>query len=346
MNDWQEFRFNKLAINNFNNDKYSTQQINEIYNKYISDNKDKINAEHKRHSKKKFRRNYKTKKKLSITNLDRKKRQTGITNFGSLPSLTHKSKSLNSSLTQREGNMNIQKSESKKIKKKPKTNVGFKLFTLNLSRVLLIAIFLLITIPMFTSETYFKMMTSYQSGLIALGELANFEKKISPDFDNLLKFYIDTFDKESGGNRKILYLKIMKVNKTLTKIEDFNDSNTETIKEYKKSEDVESRRPYVIKSFSSIIDYTNVPNGSFYLVVFVDNSYDENIDAVLGIFRTIFVLLVFAFLTYFFRRDTTKLLVQPMSKMKRTIKIVKKYPIRATTIIDFEFLFEYFEMQK
>ena len=225
-------------------------------------------------------------------------------------------------------------------------SVGFKLFSLNLSRVLLIAIFLLITIPIFSSETYFKMLTSYQSGLVCLGELANKEGKITSDFHNLLEYYKDSFDREAGGNRKIVYLKVVQVTSTISTIEDFQESNTKLVEEFGVKEDLDTHRPYAIKSFSSLTDYENIPKDSFYLVVFIDNNYDENIDAVLGIFRTLFVLLVFGMLTYFFRRDTIKLLVQPMGKMKRTIRLVKKYPIRATNYIDLEFLTEYFEIQK
>ena len=141
-------------------------------------------------------------------------------------------------------------------------------------------------------------------------------------------------------------MKVVQVISSITAIEDFSESSTKLIAEYGIEADLKEHRPYSIKSFSSLTNYDNVPKDSFYIVVFVNNNYDENIDAVLGIFRTIFVLLVFGMLTYFFRRDTIKLLVQPMGKMKRTIRLVKKYPIRATNYIDLEFLTEYFEIQK
>ena len=224
-------------------------------------------------------------------------------------------------------------------------SVGFQLFSLNLSRVLLIAIFLLITIPIFTSETYFKMLTSYQSGLICLGELVNKQGGITGEFDDLMAYYRDSFDREAGGNRKIIYLKVVQVASTITNIDDFETANSTLIKEYGVEADLEDHRPYTIKSFSSLTSYENIPKDTFYLVVFINNNYDENIDAVLGIFRTIFVLLVFGMLTYFFRRDTFKLLVQPLGKMKRTIRLVKKYPIQATNYIDLEFLTEYFDIQ-
>jgi hypothetical protein len=190
------------------------------------------------------------------------------------------------------------------------------------------------------------MLTSYESGLLCLGELANKEGTISPDFDNLLAYYQDSFDREAGGNRKIVYLKVAQVSSTISTIDDFTTSNTTLVKEFGKESDLDAHRPYAIKSFSSLTSFENIPKDTFYVVVFVDNNYDENIDAVLGIFRTIFVLLVFGMLTYFFRRDTIKLLVQPLGKMKRTIRLVKKYPIRATNYIDLEFLTEYFDIQK
>ena len=236
--------------------------------------------------------------------------------------------------------MNIMTPKQIEERDKEQLSVGFQLFSLNLSRVLLIAIFLLITIPLFTSETYFKMLTSYQSGLICLGELINKENGVTDDFNDLISYYQDSFDRQAGGNRKIIYLKVVQVISSITAIEDFSESSTKLIAEYGIEADLKEHRPYSIKSFSSLTNYDNVPKDSFYIVVFVNNNYDENIDAVLGIFRTIFVLLVFGMLTYFFRRDTIKLLVQPMGKMKRTIRLVKKYPIRATNYIDLEFLTE------
>lgn len=301
-----------------------------------------INDEQKKKKKKNFKRS-----RLSITNLDKNKRQTGITNFNALPSPNGSPMNSNRDIMpNNESNMKIMTPKEMEERDKEQLSVGFKLFSLNLSRVLLIAIFLLITIPLFTSETYFKMLTSYQSGLICLGELINKEKGVTDDFNNLISYYQDSFDREAGGNRKIIYLKVVKVVSSISTIEDFSENNTTTIAEYGIKDDLNEHRPYSIKSFSSLTNYDNIPKDSFYIVVFVNNNYDENIDAVLGIFRTIFVLLVFGMLTYFFRRDTIKLLVQPMGKMKRTIRLVKKYPIRATNYIDLEFLTEYFEIQK
>lgn len=322
---------------------YSTNQINEIYDQFINENKNRLKEStiDKRDTHDKFRN-----RRLSIKNLDKNKRRTGITNFKNLPSPHMSPTSSQREISSLRENTVYQNDQDNDTQENEQLSVGFQLFSLNLSRVLMIAIFLLITIPIFTSETYFKMLTSYQSGLVCLGELANKEKLISTDFDNLIKYYQDSFDREAGGNRKIIYLKVVQVTSTISEISDFSDSNTKLIKSYGIESDLDDQRPYAIKSFSSLTVYENIPKDTFYLVVFINNNYDENIDAVLGIFRTIFVLLVFGMLTYFFRRDTIKLLVQPMGKMKRTIRLVKKYPIRATNYIDLEFLTEYFEIQK
>lgn len=323
---------------------YSTNQINEIYDQFIKENKNR-NKEaklDKRSTHEKFKQ-----RRLSIKNLDKNKRQTGITNFKNLPSPHVSPNSSQREMSSLRENTAFQvQTQREENQDSEQISVGFQLFSLNLSRVLMIAIFLLITIPIFTGETYFKMLTSYQSGLICLGNLANKEGQISTDFDSLIAYYQDSFDREAGGNRKIIYLKVVQVTNTISDISDFTDSNTKIIKSYGIEKDLDDQRPYAIKSFSSLTSYENVPKDTFYLVVFINNNYDENIDAVLGIFRTIFVLLVFGMLTYFFRRDTIKLLVQPMGKMKRTIRLVKKYPIRATNYIDLEFLTEYFEIQK
>ena len=311
----------------------------------MNENKNKIRDAEKK-KKIKGKKNSK-RRRLSIINLDKNKRKTGITNFKNLSPLESPINSNKEIYTRSDtSSMNIMTKSEQEEADKEQLSVGFQLFSLNLSRVLLIAIFLLITIPIFTSETYFKMLTSYQSGLICLGQLINSENAVTTDFNNLINYYQDSFDREAGGNRKILYLKVLKVVSTISSIEDFSDTSTQLIAEYGVEADLEEHRPYSIKSFSSLTDYENVTKDSYYLVVFVNNNYDENIDAVLGIFRTIFVLLVFGMLTYFFRRDTIKLLVQPMGKMKRTIRLVKKYPIRATNYIDLEFLTEYFEIQK
>ena len=323
---------------------YSTNQINEIYDQFINENKNRIKEAQidKRNTHERFK-----KRRLSIKNLDKNKRRTGITNFKNLPSPHVSPNSSQHEISSLRENSSFQpQANQDKDEDNEQLSVGFQLFSLNLSRVLMIAIFLLITIPIFTSETYFKMLTSYQSGLTCLGNLINKEGGISTDFDNLIAYYQDSFDREAGGNRKIIYLKVVQVTSTISEITDFTNSSTKVIKSYGIEADLEDQRPYAIKSFSSLTSFENVPKDTFYLVVFINNNYDENIDAVLGIFRTIFVLLVFGMLTYFFRRDTIKLLVQPMGKMKRTIRLVKKYPIRATNYIDLEFLTEYFEIQK
>ena len=338
---------------------YNQSQIQDIYEQYVHDNEDSQEKLSKKEKKKLITLNKQNKKhmkshKLSVMNLGQIKQNTGITNFKDQQSLNKTSPNnsnrsienfQNSQINMDISEINMEVKKSKK-KIKPHINVGFELFSLNLSRVLLIAIFLLITIPIFTGETYFKMMTAYQSGLISMGYLANKEKSLTANFDKLWTNYTTTFDQAAGSNRTIVYLQVNKVNKAMTSFEDFSNSDVTIVKELGSKKDLENVRPYAIKSFSSITDYTNVPVDSFYIVVFMDNSYDENIDAILGIFRTCFVLFVFVLLTYFFRRDTIKLLVQPMAKMKRTIGLIKKYPIRATNIIDFEFLFEYFEIQR
>lgn len=285
-------------------------------------------------------------KKLSISNLDQRKRKTGITNFKQ-DDPSDPLKRFSSDNTAKRIQAEKRRAEDEE-KNTEVLNVGFELFSLNLSRVLLIAVFLLITIPLFTNETYFKFLTSYQSGLIALGHLANSEKQISSDFTELFDFYVNNFDKDAGANRKILSLEVRQVTTEITGVEDFTDNNTILIANptFGSKDEVDKMRPYVVKSFSSLTDLSRVDKDTYYLVVFIDNSYDENIDAVLGIFRSLFVLFVFGFLTYFFRRDTVKLLVQPMSKMKRTISLIKSDPITASSINDYQFLIEYLEIQR
>jgi hypothetical protein len=295
--------------------------------------------------KKKKKKKKKRGNRLSVMNLDRNKRQTGIANFNNLPSPNMSPNSSNREMSSFRETQNPVRAPVAESEEFEKMSVGFQLFSLNLSRVLLIAIFLLITIPIFTSETYFKMLTSYQSGLTSLGFLLNKEGAITPEFNDLMSYYRDSFDREAGGNRKIIYLKVVQLTSTVTTIEDFENVSVNMIQEFGQESDLDEHRPYTIKSFSSLTSYENIPKDTFYLVVFINNNYDENIDAVLGIFRTIFVLLVFGMLTYFFRRDTFKLLVQPLGKMKRTIRLVKKYPIQATNYIDLEFLTEYFDIQ-
>lgn len=285
-------------------------------------------------------------KKLSISNLDQRKRKTGITNFKQDNPSEHLKRFSS------ENAAKMMRKETSQAKDEDKNteilNVGFELFSLNLSRVLLIAVFLLITIPLFSNETYFKFLTSYQSGLITLGSLANSEKKISSDFNDLFDFYVDEFDKSAGSNRKILSLEVRQVVSTINQVQDFTDSNTILVSSpiYGDKATVNKIRPYVVKSFSSLTDFSTVPKDTYYVVIFIDNSYDENIDAMLGIFRSLFVLCVFGFLTFFFRRDTVKLLVQPMSKMKRTIALIKNDPITASSINDYQFLIEYLEIQR
>lgn len=246
-------------------------------------------------------------------------------------------------------NLQNKNTESKK-KKSKKTSmplkIGFKIFSLNLERVFFIVIIILITTPFFRISTYSPKNRDIHSGVLILGNLVNAEKQVSNEFKEIEKEINRNIKIIINHRRSILYLQVVKSIKEILKDEELTSNNTELVYESGDASSISSKRPYSLIVHSNIEKGETIHPDFFIVTLFINNEYEDDLNAVLNILNTIFVIFIFSLVVREFRLDTVRLLVKPMRKMKKMVNYIKKDPIRANNIIDYYFLTDLFNSEK
>ena len=199
--------------------------------------------------------------------------------------------------------------ESKSTRKKEmeipqETNVGKKLSALTTKRVITVVMSVLITIPIFSADTYLTDYSSAESGLRTIwlmnqtGSRAAFELAVNKyilDFENL---------------RRDLYVLDIKGDRYFTGGEESSLRDSE-----KQVFTVEGVNSTVVKGFS-VVSYRS----------------DMQLNAILSICRTIFVTIVLAVAALSFAKDTNKLVLAPIESMLIKVKRIAANPLAAAQI--------------
>lgn len=212
------------------------------------------------------------------------------------------------------------------------TKVGKKLSDLTTKRVIILILSIMISIPLFSTDTYFTDYTSYQSGIQNLLFLFNLNTNTDTNipFQTAWKNFVDIHTR----NTENVILKNISIWEA--KPSDIPDvsltagvlSITNTTNMLKPS-DLNLLRGYEKVSIVEP-DYTNP--GDFYIQADFEQAKQYDLNGYLGIGRTIFVCVVLTASAVFFSKDANELVLSPIEKMLSKVKRISKNPLTAVRV--------------
>ena len=194
-------------------------------------------------------------------------------------------------------------SEDKKFELPQETNVGRKLSDLTTKRVITLVMSVMISIPIFTVDTYVTDYTSCESGLKSLYALNQTSDTYAYNIalDNYISQHIS-------------------IRNPLVILNVYTDSPLSLVTE-------DSLRDSE-KQYYNIIDSSG--NTNAYAVF--DLRADTHLNSILGISRTIFVTLVLTAAALFFSKDANDLVLSPIENMLIKVKRIAENPLAAAQI--------------
>lgn len=204
------------------------------------------------------------------------------------------------------------------------TNVGRKLSDSTTKRIVVIVLLLMISIPLFSLETYISPYSKYQFGIDEMQATLQSQPQLNPAFNSMWDYYVDMLEID---NISIIYMKLYWVDGV---------GGSSLVKGYYNSTDVSSFRDSEIQTFYSPEDET--PN-EFFFEVSLDYRYNQRIISILSIVRTIFLCVVFAGAALLFTHEATNLVLEPIENMMMKIKNITENPLNAAIMEEEEAYF-------
>ena len=194
-------------------------------------------------------------------------------------------------------------SDEKKFELPQETNVGRKLSDLTTKRVITLVMSVMISIPIFTVDTYVTDYTSCESGLKSLYALNQTSDTYA--YNIALDNYIS---QHRYIRNPLVILNVYTDNELNLIVEDsLRDSE---------------------KQYYNIID----PKGNTNAYAVFDLRADTHLNSILGICRTIFVTLVLTAAALFFSKDANDLVLSPIENMLIKVKRIAENPLAAAQI--------------
>jgi len=214
------------------------------------------------------------------------------------------------------------------------TKVGKKLSDLTTKRVIILILSIMISIPAFSTDSYFADYTSYQSGIQNLLYLYNLDKNLDTNlpFKTAWRNYITFHSSEDQSTiLRSISLQVNTGDDDNPKADTTNYvmaiTNTTGILN---QDPLDKLRDYEKKTVVEPEDTSTV--GSYYVVAYFDQSKESDLNGYLGIGRTIFVCIVLTASAMFFSRDANDLVLTPIEKMLRKVKRISKNPLTAVQL--------------
>ena len=204
------------------------------------------------------------------------------------------------------------------------TNVGKKLSDMTTKRVVVIVLLIMLGIPVFSSSTYLLKYSNYEFGVDSMLLQFNRGMEVNERFNEIWDYYIGMTER-NGIN--LLNLRLFKY---------INDDNIEIVKEYGSFELLNGFRINELLTISKPEEFVT---NEYYISVYLDNSFNENITSILSILRTFFVVIVLAGAALLFSKDATDLVLTPIEKMMRKINNITENPLNAAKIEEEETFF-------
>ncbi|EGR33312.1 hypothetical protein IMG5_056350 [Ichthyophthirius multifiliis] len=197
------------------------------------------------------------------------------------------------------------------------SKVGKKLSDLTTKRVILLIFSIVLSIPLFSVETYVQIDTSFNTGLNFLQQIEN----QSINYSNQKYFYSlfqkNYLDKNKNLDRyKIIFLQIRGI-----KI--YQDQLNNELRE-------------VEKSYYRLNDHD--PNIESYSIVSLKD--DQDLSAILEIVRTTYLIIILACASIYFTKDSNEMVVDPIERMLAKVQLISENPLEAARIAEDEAIAE------
>lgn len=212
------------------------------------------------------------------------------------------------------------------------TKVGKKLADLTTKRVIILILSIMISIPIFSTDTYFAEYTSYQSGVQNLLFLFS----LNPDYrtNQPFQFAWTNFVKIHTDPKENAILKKIQIQRTVLDADstDYTDqilalTNTSSLLH---AGDLDRLRGYEKKTVVEPED--TVGEGTVFIIADFDQSKESDLNGYLGIGRTVFVCIVLTASSLFFTKDANELVLSPIEKMLSKVKRISKNPLTAVRL--------------
>ena len=221
------------------------------------------------------------------------------------------------------------------------TNVGKQLSDLTTKRVIILILSIMISIPIFSIDTYWTDYSSYNSGTQNLAYLMSRNKNISSNvlFQKGWNSFVQMYTVGEFPN-SLLNISLLKKDSSFPDSSDDKTdqimamSNTSIGTDFSHSADyiLNSLRQYEKKTIIEPDDIDTISEGDYAIVVVFDISSDFDLNSYLNIGRTIFVCIILSTSAIFFSKDATELVLEPIENMLKKVKRIAENPLRAAII--------------
>lgn len=219
------------------------------------------------------------------------------------------------------------------------SNAGKQLSDLTTKRVIILILSIMISIPIFSIDTYWADFSSYQSGLRNLMYLLNKNTNYKSNdlFLKAWKNYVDLYGQKSDASNILVKLNLIQKNSTFPdSIEDLTDkvlasSNTTVLfdgLDYANTD----LRDYEKRTLLEPDNADNLEEGQFSVIATFDVSGDFILTSYLSIGRTVFVCLVLSASAVLFSKDAYDLVLDPIEKMLAKVKRITENPLEAARV--------------
>jgi len=220
------------------------------------------------------------------------------------------------------------------------TNVGKQLSDLTTKRVIILILSIMISIPIFSIDTYWPDTSSYLSGVRNLLYVLNRDQNYANNqiFLKAWKAYIVAYSDE--GNQNVLR-KLNLIRKDSSQPDSTDDLTDEIIQltdtaQYLDLQEVKigRLRLYERKTILEPDDVDNLDEGQYSIIALYDQKKDFDLNSYLGIGRTVFVCLILSASAVFFSREADTLVLQPIENMLKKVRLISKNPLSASRVED------------
>lgn len=212
---------------------------------------------------------------------------------------THSIRSVNNC----QASYNGENSTNEDIPKESKT--GKKLSELTSKRVILIVLALIVGIILFNTSFYYQTFTSMDFGIKVF---KYFQTYNDPDLNMTFNIYVK---EHIGLKNPLIFAQVGYLKHG--EIEDY-----EEIRETQKG---------IYSGECSHLLPNDIENSVCYAIY--DERYSSKLSSILNIVKTLFISIVLALGTYFFNKDTTELVLEPLEGMIEKVKLITKNPNEA-----------------
>lgn len=221
------------------------------------------------------------------------------------------------------------------------TNVGKQLSDLTTKRVIILILSIMISIPIFSIDTYWSDYSSFNSGVQNLVFLLNRDRDLARNglFQQGWRSFIEM---HTVGEFPGTLLNISLLRKDSSFPDNSDDQTTLVMRltnasmgdDYLHSADyiLNSLRQYEKKTIIEPDDIDTISEGDYAILAVFDISKDFDLNSYLNIGRTVFVCIILSASAIFFSKDANELVLDPIENMLKKVKRIAENPLRAAII--------------